>query len=101
MARQIPPNKLVVATVYDTKAETYFQPFFARTRAEALRSFKQAANQEGHTFNNFPGDFHLFIVAEWDEDTGGFTNLDAPASLGSALEHIEQDLPDDQMSLVQ
>lgn len=95
------PSKLVVASVYDTKAETYFQPFFARTRAEALRSFKQAANQSGHTFNNFPADFYLFILAEWDEETAKFEPLDAPASLGSALEHIDQQVDDDQLKLVQ
>lgn len=94
-------SKLVVCSVYDTKAETYFQPFFARTRAEALRSFKRTANESGHLFNKHPTDFYLFILAEWDEETARFELLDAPASLGSALEYIDQDTDDAQMKLVQ
>lgn len=82
--------RLVVASVFDSATKVYFQPFYARSRAEAIRSFAECANQEGHPFCKHPGDFTLFIIAEWDEDTGKFENLVAPDCLGTALEHKVQ-----------
>ena len=92
---------LVVASVYDAKVGTYFQPFFARTRAEALRSFKDTVNQQGHVFNKHPQDFTLFILAVFDEETGGFLNCQAPESMGTGHEYLERPEEDErQMSLV-
>jgi len=85
-------TSLVVASVFDSAVGYYFQPFFARSRAEALRSFKDACNQEGHNFNKHSGDFSLFILATWDEENGKFEQLDAPASMGTALEHIDREV---------
>lgn len=86
-------GQLVVASVFDTAVGVYFQPFFARSRAEAIRSFADAASQEGHPFNKHPADFTLFVLATWDEESGSFTPLAAPASLGNALEHMAREDP--------
>lgn len=94
-------GNLVVAAVFDSAVGVYFQPFFARSRADALRSFTDAASQEGHQFNRHAGDYSLFILAEWSEENGHFENLTAPDNLGTALEHISR-LPDGpQLDLVQ
>lgn len=91
---------LVVASVYDAKVGVYFQPFFARTRAEALRSFSDTVNQQGHIFNKHPEDFTLFVLAVWDENTGGFVNTKAPESLGSGHEYLAREDEQQQLSLV-
>ena len=84
-------GSLICASVYDNAVGVYFQPFFARSRAEAIRSFRDAATQEGHPFNKHPADFTLFCLATWDEESGSFEPLAAPANLGNALEHIPVD----------
>ena len=58
-----------------------------------MRSFKQAVNQDGHQFNLHPGDYTLFVLATWNEETGAFDPLIAPDNLGTATEHLEPDGP--------
>lgn len=93
-------SKLVVCSVFDSKVGVYFQPFFARSRAEAIRSFTDATDNDGHVFSRHPEDFTLFVLAEWDEETGGFASLAAPASLGTALEHKSRKKDPPQLDLV-
>ena len=101
MERQMKVGKLLMAAVYDSAVGVYFQPFFARSRAEALRSFVDVANTDGHPFNNHPGDYTLFILAEWDEESGRFSQADAYDCLGTALEHQRKEaIPTGQLDLV-
>ena len=81
---------LVCAAVYDEAVGVYFQPWFARSRAEAVRSFVDAVNTPDHMFAKHPKDFSLHILAEWDENDGHFRPLPAFDNLGSALEYIKQ-----------
>lgn len=92
-------GNLVVCAVFDSAVGVYFQPFFARSRGEALRSFVDISNKPGHTFNSHPGDFSLFVLAEWSEENGRFDNKPAPENLGTALEHISREPEDPQLDL--
>ena len=94
-------GELIVAGIYDSKVGAYFQPFFARSRAEAIRSFSDTVNKDGHIFNNHPGDFTLFVLATWSEDNGKFTSPPAPESLGSGHEYLQPSVPEPQLDLVQ
>lgn len=57
-------------SVEDLVAEMSLQPFYARTHAEALRIFEEAANSEGHAFNKNPQDYRLTFVGSFDGATG-------------------------------
>lgn len=81
--------RLQVFTVYDSKAEAYGQPTYAQAVGAAVRAFSSAANQEGHDFQKFAGDFTLFHVGSFDQETGRFTLNDAPVNLGTALQFLE------------
>ena len=94
-------GSLVMAAVYDSAVGVYFQPFFARSRAEALRSFSDVANKAGHPFHSHPGDYTLFILATWDEETGRLVQPDSFDCLGTALEHQSRSEPPDQTDLVE
>lgn len=83
-------GNLVVAAVFDEAVGTYFQPYFARSRMEAIRSFVDACNQPDHIFNKHAKDFSLYVLAEWDENDGAFRPLPTFDLLGSALEYIRQ-----------
>lgn len=74
-----------IFAVYDSKAEAYLQPFFARTDGVALRMFGQAAQDEQHDFSKHAADYTLFCLGEFDEYTGKIAPLDALYNLGNAL----------------
>ncbi len=76
-------------TVYDCKAEAYLPPTYFGAAGEAIRSFEAAANQEGHDFHNYAGDYTLFETGTWDEITDIHTSLEAKINLGTALQYIQ------------
>lgn len=76
--------------IYDSKAEAYLAPIFCPTTAVALRMFKTAAEEEGHTFEKHAGDYTLFELGTWDEQTGHVTEHQAQINLGTALQAQSQ-----------
>lgn len=84
---------LLVFTVMDLAVQTYLEPFFARTEAEAQRGFRLAVNREGHDFNMSPEDYHLYRIGEYDIGTATLMGV-APRSLGSAVSYLTKDKTD-------
>jgi len=78
-----------VFSVFDSKAKAWLPPFISPNAAVAIRSFEAAANQAGHDFNRFAGDFILFEVGEWSEVNGELLNIPTKVSLGVAVEFIK------------
>jgi len=76
--------------VYDSKVKAHMSPFFTTAAGHAIRSFEQAANDPQSALSRHPADFTLFEVGEFDEETGTFTNLKTPNSLGTALSFKNQ-----------
>lgn len=76
-------------TTHDSKAKAYLQPFFMRSKGEAIRGFSELANEEGHQFKKYPEDFTLFYLGEYNEETGIITPLKTPESLGKALDFVK------------
>lgn len=72
-------------TIYDSKAESYLQPFFFNTKGQAIRSFSDAVAEEGHQFRRHAQDYTLFECGEFDQSSGMFTAI-TPVSIGNALE---------------
>lgn len=78
-----------VFSVYDSKAEAFLPPFFCGTRGIAVRVFAQAANEAGHNFSKWPGDYTLFELGEFDDREGKFFVGGAAENLGTALQYVE------------
>ena len=76
-----------IYSVYDSLAEAYMEPWFAKNDATARRSFSVAINEVGHNFNKFPQDFVLFKIGSWDADSGVIDPM-VPHSLGVGIEFI-------------
>ena len=76
--------KLKVYAVLDSKVGAFAQPFFMRTRGEALRGWEEVANDVQTQIGKYPSDFALMELAEYDEASGVFDNLVAPLNLGLA-----------------
>lgn len=69
-----------IYTIYDSKAEYYLPPFFARTHNEAIRTFSQAVNDSQHHIGQNHSDFTLFFIGSYDETNGHIEGLDSGGS---------------------
>lgn len=76
---------LQVYTVRDDAVNAYMQPFYARSRGEAIRSFTELANDPKTKVGQSKTDFHLFYHGEFDDVSGVFA-CDLPARVISATE---------------
>lgn len=73
-------------SVFDSAAKLFMQPFFARTRGEAMRSFMDACSDEKHQFSRHAMDYSLYVVGQFDEDDGLLIPQAEPERLMSALD---------------
>lgn len=78
--------KVKVFSVYDAAVGAYMQPFFMRTKGEAIRAWMDTVANPQTQFNKHPDHFTLFEIGEYDEESGQFQNLPAFISHGTALE---------------
>lgn len=72
--------------VYDSKARTFCRPFFVAHEAVALRAFEGGANDPAQEMCQHPGDFTLFHLGEFDDDTGVVKPLAEHVNLGLAAQ---------------
>jgi len=70
--------------VLDVKANMFNRPNAHPSTAEALRNFSVIVNNKETLFNQFPDDFCLCELAEFDVQTGAITAHPSPLNLGSA-----------------
>lgn len=78
-----------IFSVYDSKVGAFHLPFPMRSRGEALRSWTEVCNDSSKDFNKFAGDYTLFEIATFDDDTATYAQYDAKVSLGTALEFVK------------
>lgn len=84
---------LKIYTVYDSKAECYLQPFYCKSKGDALRSFAEIANDKQAQIGKYPEDFTLFELGSWDESTCLFSIHKGSIALGCAIEFVKGDSP--------
>lgn len=89
---------LKVFAVYDSKVESYLQPFFMQTKGQALRAWETSVNDESTMFCKHPADFTLFEIGEYDDSKGDLVSYSAKIPVGVALEFKRH--PAEQMQLV-
>jgi hypothetical protein len=80
---------LKIYSIRDTKGEVFHAPYFKTTHGEAERSFRQAANDDKTTISQFPEDFDLYYLGEYDDNTGKFKNLDTPQHVIKAIHCVK------------
>lgn len=76
-------------SIFDSKAEEFQNPFYARNEATAMRSFGRAVNTEGSDFAQSPGDYTLFEVGFFESDTALLEPHEALKNLGLAVHFIK------------
>ena len=79
-----------VFTIYDSKAETYSQPFVQTTIGLGLRFLEQLAKDSQTAVSRYPEDHTLYQIGEWD-DRRGEVKMIPHKMLCKASEYTQQD----------
>lgn len=87
---------LKVFSIWDIKAELFSSPFFMGTRGEAVRAFKDLANDSQSSISRHPEDYRLMCLGEFDNEKGIF-DCSNPDSLGFGSDY--RDLPSNAVPL--
>lgn len=85
--------KLKIFTVYDSKAESYMQPFYMQSTGQAIRSMEDTVQDENHQFHKHAEDFTLFEIGTFDDQTCAIDLYAAHTPLGCAIEYKEKPNP--------
>lgn len=64
-------------SIYDIKALTYSNPFFAPNHGAAMRIVQDAANDMNTSLARHPNDYIVYHIGHYDTDIGQMTPLDA------------------------
>lgn len=75
-----------ILSIYDVKAEAFNPPFHALTKGEAIRNFQSACTDPKTTLHQYPEDFTLYELAEFDQNTGSIEKHIQPIELAKATE---------------
>lgn len=59
-----------ILAVFDMAANLFLKPFFSPTIEAGIRDFGAACSRDEHQFQQFPEDYALYHIGEWDESNG-------------------------------
>jgi len=74
-------------SILDSKGKLYNRPFTALTHGDAERTFSSTVNHSdpNNLINQYPEDFDLYYVGDFDVSTGKITTPDSPQHLLKAI----------------
>lgn len=80
-------NKMIrqVYSIRDAKAETFNPPWFAVTHGEAERNFQRLTKDQSSMVNQFPEDYDLYHLGEYNDQNGQITTFDTPKHVIKAV----------------
>lgn len=78
--------KKPIVAVYDKKIGLFDQPFVCRHKNEAVREWGIVKENKETKYGKNPEDFELYWIAEFDESTGQFENLQPHEHIASGVE---------------
>lgn len=76
-------------SVRDSKSEIFHSPWFFKTHGEAEREFRTVVNTEKSKLAQFPEDYDLYYVGEYDDNTGKFNPVDSPQHVIKAVNCVQ------------
>lgn len=74
-----------VYSIFDTEVKAYMQPFFLRSKGEAIRALTSLLEDKNSNVAKYPEQFVLFEIGDYDDEKGLIISH-TPESLGVAIE---------------
>lgn len=84
--------KSLIFSIHDSKADAYLPIFLSPNEATGIRMFAHGVNNPEQSFSMFPADYTLFLVGEFDQETGNVSNFDIKKNLGNGITHQMKEL---------
>lgn len=78
--------QLKIYSIRDSKSEIFNLPFYKHTHGEAERDFSQISNDPKSSIYQYPEDYDLYFVGEYDDNSGKITPLDSPQHIVKAVQ---------------
>lgn len=75
-----------IYSIFDSKVESYLQPFFFRNAGEAQRAVANLVNDANHGFSKHAEDYTLFEIGQWDDEKARIIMHDAKFAVCTLLE---------------
>ncbi|QCQ84617.1 nonstructural protein [Blackfly microvirus SF02] len=75
--------RMLLLSVFDSKVGAYMPLFACHTKGEAIRSFSDACHDDKLPFRAHPGDFRLYLLAEFDNQTGFISSITPEPLIGA------------------
>lgn len=63
----------IICSIQDSKAAAWLPPLFFSAKGAAVRAFSDAVNKGDGEIAKHPGDYTLYKIGEFDEQTGEIT----------------------------
>lgn len=88
--------KYKIVTLRDRSADLYGQPSFVVNIGGAIRSFgdevkRPHTDDRPNVVNQHPEDFDLYLLGEYDDETGVFTNEERPKQIAIGKDYAPFD----------
>ena len=81
-----PGIKKRIFSIYDKKAQVYFNPFYFAYKGEALRGFEEAVKDPQSPMSKFPADYSLYCLGVFNCTTGEVEGFPKPEFVSEALD---------------
>lgn len=81
---------LKIYSIRDSKSETFNIPFYKSTHGEAERDFRSLVNDGKSTVNQYPEDFDLYYMGEYNNLDGKLTPVDTPQHIIKAVQVVNK-----------
>lgn len=85
--------RYVVVTMFDSAAQVYSQPQYVASLGGFQRSFADEVNtpRDGNQLHRHPGDFHLYELGFFDDNSGVHELHDKPRLVSRAVDLVKSD----------
>lgn len=77
-------------SIRNSKASNFAPPLFANTHGEAEQIFTRIASGKESFINQFPEDFDLYYVGDFDTESGKMVGLATPQHIVKAVQVLNR-----------
>lgn len=75
-----------IYAIYDSKVRAHLQPWFAQNHNVAFRNLELAMKNPQCPFVQFPADYTLFCIGQFDDETAKLIPADVFENLGNMIQ---------------
>lgn len=74
-----------VFSIRDSKGLVFNSPFYKLNERDAIYDFQRLVNDKQSLPGQYPKDFDLYLLGEYNDQTGRFVSLDVPQHLSEGI----------------